>query len=234
MIDFQLQELNFTLFIEQLDSAMFNLNALQRVGVIKPSWQLAEEPVYQNNAMKLVFSNKVCIVAQSDRLIFVETVGNKRLQDTHIGQAIINNVRGFSALNYRAVSLSPGGYARFSSPSEARKYLAEGLLASTPWSKFQGQPINAVGLKLAYLYKSGKFYLEINQASLDIAGRAIPAVWFAGSFNYQLRGNNSKQRYLDLNNIVQNWQSDIQNYQSYINNELLAASVIPSLSIFPL
>lgn len=233
-IDFHLQELSFTLFIEQLDPAVFNLNALQRLGVIESSWKLAEEPIYQANGMKLIFSNKVRIIAKSDRLVFAETVGNKRLQDTHVAQAVINCVRGFPELQYRAATLNPGGYAKFSSSSEARKYLAEGLLASTPWSKFHGQPINAVGLKLVYPYKSGKFHLEINQASLDIAGRAIPAVWFAGNFNYQFKGKSSEQKYFDLNNILQNWQFDIQNYQSYINKELLAVSVIPSLSIFPL
>ena len=233
-IEFQLQELNFTLFAEQFNPAMLNLNSLQRVGVIKPSWQLAEEPIYQTSGMKLVFTNKVRILAQPDRLIFAETVGNKRLQDTHSPSAVINYVKGFPEIKYLAVSLNPGGFARFPSATEACKYLTEGLLASTPWRKFQGQPINAAGLKLAYPYKSGNFYLDINQANLDIGGQNIPAVWFAGSFNYQLRGHDSTQRYLHLNNIIQGWKIDLENYQTYINNELLAVSVIPSVSIFPL
>ena len=233
-IDFQLQELNFTLFTEKLDPAMFNLNVLQRIGAIKSSWQLAQEPVYQTDGIKFVFNNKMRIFAQSDRLIFIETVGNKRLQDTQIAQAAINTVRGFPQVKYHTASLSPGGYADFASLAEARKYLSEGLLASTPWGKFQGQGIDAVGLKLGYCYKSGKFYLDISQVNLNLAGREVSAVWFAGKFNYQLLGKNSEDKYRDLNGILRNWQFDIQNYQSYINNKLLAASVIPSLSVFPL
>ena len=234
MIDFQLQELNFTLLTEKFNPAILNLNSLQRVNAIKPDWQLAEEPVYQTDGLKLVFTNKVRIVAQSDRLIFSETVGNKRLQDTYLGETVKNHVRGFSEIKYRAVSLNPSGYAGFSSAAEACKYLSEGLLASTPWGKFQGQPINAVGLKLAYPYKSGNFYLDINQANLDLGGRQMPGVWFAGNFNYQLVGNNNEQKHLHLNKILNGWKSDIKNYRTYINNELLAVSVIPSLSIFPL
>ena len=233
-IEFQLQELNFTLFTEQFNPAMLNLNSLQRVGVINPSWQLAEEPIYQTSGMKLVFTNKVRILAQPDRIVFAETVGNKRLQDTHSAIAVINHVKGFPVINYLAVSINPSGFARFPSAAEASKYLAEGLLASTPWRKFQGEPINAVGLKLAYPYKTGNFYLDINQANLDIGGQDMPAVWFAGNFNYQLSGLDSKQRYLHLNNILQGWNIDLENYQSYINNKLLAVSVIPSVSIFPL
>jgi len=234
MIDLQLQELNFTLFTEKFNPTVLNLNTLQRVGAIKSNWQLAEEPIYQTDGLKLVFTNKVRIIAQADRLIFAETVGNKRLQDTRIAEAVKNLVRGISEIKYLAVSLNPGGYASFSSASEACKYLSEGLLASTPWSRFQGQPINAVGLKLAYPYKSGNFYLDINQANLDIGGRNIAAVWFAGNFNYQLSGGSNEQRYANLQDILNGWQFDIENYQAYINNELLAVSVIPSVSIFPL
>ena len=234
MIDFQLQELNFTLFSEQFDPTILNLNSLQRMGVIKPNWQLAEEPIYQTGGLKLVFTNKVRIIAQTDRLIFAETVGNKRLQDTRIAEAVNNLVRGFPKIKYRAISISPGGYARFDSASEANKYLSEGLLASTSWGRFQGKSINAVGLKLAYPYKSGNFYLDINQANLDIGGRDLPAVWFAGNFNYQLRGSNNERRAANLQKILNGWQSDIENYQTYIDNELLAVSVIPSVSIFPL
>ena len=234
MIDLQLQELNFTLFTEKFNLAILNLNALQRVGAIKPNWQLAEEPIFQNNGIKLVFTNKVRIIAQPDRLIFAETVGNKRLQDTRLAETVINHVQGFPEIKYLALSLNPGGYASFPTSSEASKYLSEGLLASTPWGNFQGQPINAVGLKLAYVYKSGNFYLDINQANLDISGREIPAVWFAGSFNYQLLGNNSEKKLINLNNLLQNWRVDIENYQNYVNNELLAVSVIPSMSVFPL
>jgi len=234
MIDFELQELNFTLFAETFNPTILNLNTLQRVGTIKPNWQLAEEPIYQTSGLKLVFTNKVRIIAQPDRLIFAETVGNKRLQDTHVAAAVKSQIGGFPEIKYRAVSLSPSGYATFESSAAAGKYLSEGLLASTLWSKFQGQSIGAVGLKLAYPYKSGNFYLDINQANLDIAGRDLPAVWFAGNFNYQLVGNNNEQRHANLQTILNNWQLDIENYQTYINNDLLAVSVIPSVSIFPL
>ncbi|MEL6911429.1 MAG: hypothetical protein AAFR62_12345 [Cyanobacteria bacterium J06629_2] len=234
MIDFQLQELNFTLFTEKFNPALLNLNTLQRVGAIKPNWQLAAEPVYQAAGIKLVFTNQVRIIAQPDRLVFAESVGKKRLQDTHLAETVVNYVQGFPEIKYLAVSLNPSGYAPFESAKEACKYLSEGLLASAPWGKFQGQPINGVSLKLAYPYKSGNFHLDINPASLDISGREIPAVWYAGNFNYQLRGADYDQKRLDLTKILENWRLDLENYQNYINNELLAVSVIPSVSIFPL
>lgn len=234
MIDFQLQELNFTLFTEKFNPTILNLNTLQRVGAIEPNWQLAEEPIYQADGLKLVFTNKVRIIAQTDRLVIAETVGNKRLQDTRVAKTAQQLIAGFPEIKYRAVSLNPGGYASFESAAAATKYLSEGLLASTPWGKFQGKSISAVGLKLAYPYKSGNFYLDINQANLDIVGREIPAIWFAGNFNYQLLGHNQEQRYANLQTILNSWRLDIQNYQTYINNELLAVSVIPSVSIFPL
>ena len=234
MINLQLQELNFTLFTEKFNPTILNLNTLQRAGVIQPSWKLAEEPIYQASSMKLVFNNKVRIVAQPDKLIFAETVGRKRLQDIRLPQSVANLVPGFADIRYHAISINPGGYAQFKSASEACKYMSEGLLASTPWQKFQGRAINAVGLKLAYPYKSGNFYLDVNQANLQILGRDISAVWFAGNFSYQLRGNDKNHRHFNLIQIVKDWKLDIKSYQEFIDNELLAVSVIPSVSIFPL
>ena len=234
MINLQLQELNFTLFTEKFNPTILNLNTLQQAGVIQPSWKLAEEPIYQTSGLKLVFNNKVRIVAQPDKIVFAETVGRKRLQDITIPQSVANLVPGFAEIRYRGVSINPGGYAQFKSAAEACKYMSEGLLASTPWQKFQGRAINAVGLKLAYPYKSGSFYLDINQANLQILGKEISAVWFAGNFSYQLKGNDKNRRHFNLIQIVKDWNLEIQNYQDFIDNELLAVSVIPSVSIFPL
>ena len=171
MINFQLQELNFTLFTEKFNPTILNLNSLQRAGVIQAGWKLAEEPIYQSNGMKLVFHNKVRIIAQPDKLIFAETVGKKRLQDTKIAESVTNMIPRFTEIKYLAISINPGGYAPFKSAEEAAKYMSEGLLASHPWQKFQGRKIHAVGLKLAYPYKSGNFYLDINQANLEILSK---------------------------------------------------------------
>lgn len=234
MIDFHLQELNFTLFCEQFDPTILDLNTLQRVGAIKQNWQLAKEPIYKTDEIKLVFTNQVKITAQSNRIIFNETIRHKRLQDTHLAEAVISHVQGFPKLKYLAVSMNPNGYAEFPSSTEALKYISEGLLASTLWGKFQGQSISASGLKLAYPYKSGNFCLDINQVNIETGGREIPAIWFANSFNYHLLGANNEQRYLNLNNLLQDWHTDVTNCQDHINNSLLAISVIPSVSIFPL
>lgn len=234
MISFQLQELNFTLFVQQFKPTVLNLNTLQRAGIIKEDWELAEEPVFQANGTKLVFTNKVRIIAQADKIIFAETVGSKRLQDAKLPDTVTNFIQSFLDIKYQAIFLSPGGYAQFNSASEACKYLSEGLLASTPWQKFNGQEINAVGLKLAYPYKSGNFYLDINQANLEFPNAKINAVWFAGNFSYQLLGNDNSQKYLNLKNIIKDLDSDLKNYQDFVDYKLLAVSVMPSFSIFPL
>ncbi len=234
MIDLQLQELNFTLNTEKFNPTILNLKTLQRAGVIQASWKLVEEPIYQTSGMKLVFDNKVRIIAQPDKIVFAETVGAKRLQDIKISRSVANLVPGFVDIKYRGISINPGGYAQFKSAKESCKYMSEGLLASTPWRKFQGQTIDAVGLKLAYAYKSGNFYLDINQANLQILGKEISAIWFAGNFSYQLKGNNKNERHYNLLNILRDWHLDIKSYQNFIDNELLAISVIPSVSIFPL
>lgn len=233
-MNLQLQELNFTLFVTNFNPAIFNLNTLQYGGVIQSDWKLAEDPIYNENGVKLVFTNQVRILAQPNRILFAETVGGKRLQDIWLPTIVKNSLQTFPHIEYHTISLKPGGYTPFDSDLEACQYLSKGLLASTLWQKFQGQEISAAGLKLAYPYKTGSLYLDINQASVEISGVETPAVWFAGNFNYQLLGQDSTEKKNHLEAILRDWAFDIKNFQSFIDNELLAISIIPSVNLFPL
>lgn len=233
MVNLQLQELNFTLLTKDFNPAIFTLTTLQNNEIIPSDWGLAESPIYSNSGVKYVFNNRVRLIAQPHQIIFAETINNKRLQDIHLPKIVSKCLQTFTQIDCQVFSIKPSGYAPFNSDLETRNYMSQGLLAFNSWQKFQNQEISAVGLKLAYPYKKGNFYLDINQANIEVSGTQIPAVWFAGNFIYQLSEQDitERQSHIDL---VLDWQSDIQNFQYFINNELLAASILPSQSLFPL
>lgn len=234
MTNLQLQELNFTLLTKDFNPAILDLNTLQNKGIIQADWQLAENPIYSNSGIKYVFTNRVRIIAQSNSIIFAETIGRKRIQDIHLPKIVSKHFQAFDQIDYQVCSLKPSGYAPFNSNSESCQYMSSGLLASNSWQKFQEREISAVGLKLAYPYKTGNFYLDINQASVEVSGIETPAVWFAGNFIYQLLDGDSTKKKAKLESIFEDWQTDIKIFQDFINNEFLAVSIMPSLSLFPL
>lgn len=229
----QLQELNFSLFTKSFNPKIFNVDTLYHGGIIQSDWQLAAEPISSDLGVKLVFTNKVRIVAQPNRLTFAETIGNKNLEDILLPFITQRSLQTFSNIEYQAVSLNPSAYARFNSNSQVLQYLSQGLLAADSWRTFQDQAISAVGIKLAYPNKSGNFYLDINQANIQISGATVPAIWFAGNFNYQLEENTDRNNY-NLQNILNNWRSDVRNFQDFINNKLLNSSATSSVSLFTL
>lgn len=233
MVNLQLQELNFTLLTKDFNPAIFTLTTLQNNAIIQSDLELAENPIYSNSGVKYVFNNQIRLIAQPHRIIFAETINNKRLQDIHLPKIVSKCLQTFTQIDCQAFSIKPSGYAPFNSDLEARKYMSQGLLAFNSWQKLQNREISAVGLKLAYPYKTGNFHLDINQANVEVSGRQIPAVWFAGNFIYQLSGQDSTERQSHMN-MVLDWQSDIQNFQDFINNELLAPSILPSPNLFPL
>lgn len=234
MVNLHLQELSFSLFTNSFNPTIYNPRTLLQGGVIQPDWNFAEEPVYSDRGVKLVFTNQVRIVAQSNRITFAETIGQKNIQDILLPQIVQRNLQTFSNLEYRAVSVNPSGYAPFASALETKKYLAQNLLSSAPWQTFQDRAISGVGLKLVYPYKTGNFYLDINQANVEISQSTTAAIWFAGNFYYQLIEGENQQQNHGLLNILQNWQSDVANFQDFINQKLLNIATMPSVSLFPL
>lgn len=218
---FKIQELSITLFAQDLKPGTIHPAILQYLGIIPTQWELIENPVYSDRELKLVFTNQVRLTIQSNRIIFAETVGQKKMQDIQIMPIVTAYLKAFPNIKYQAVSINPSGYVLFNSHEDASKYVVENLIPIQPWRTFGDDPVNAVGLKLAYPYKSGNFYLEINQAQVEIRKQAISAVWFAGNFNYLLEGANNEEKLQHLQILVKQWKTDVNKFSNFINNKFL-------------
>lgn len=229
----KIQELNITLFAKDLKPGTIHPAVLQYLGIIPAQWELTENPVYSERELKLVFTNQVRLLVQPNRIIFAETVGSKKPQDVQISHITAAYLRAFSNINYQAVSIAPSGYVPFNSNREAGAYMSENFLPSRPWKTFADRAVNAVGLKLAYPYKAGNFYLEINQANLDIGDRSIPAIWFAGNFNYQFENKDATERLAYLQTIIRQWQVDVNEFGNFISQKFLGTTKASEVSVFP-
>ena len=231
---FNIQELSITLFAGELEPGTIHPAVLQYLGIIPAQWELVENPIHSDRELKLVFTNQVRLTIQSNRIIFAETVGQKQIQDIQIIQIASAYVKTFSHIKYRGISINPSGYVPFDSHKNASKYIVENLVPSQPWKTFEDDRLSAVSLKLAYPYKSGNFYLEINQAQIEIRRQLLAAVWFAGNFNYVLEGASDREKLQHLQTLVSQWKTDVNKFRSFISNKFLNTFKTPPVSVFPL
>ena len=232
-MNLKLQELSFTIITQDLKPAIINPGVLQYVGIIPAGWELVENPIYNERELKLIFNNQVRLMIQPNRIFLAETIGTKTIQDIQIVEIIDNFLEVFTRVDYQGVSIAPSGYAAFSSDIEAKQYMTQNLLPDRPWQKFDRQSTNAVGLKLSYPHKSGNFYLDINQANIEIGNRNTAAVWFAGNYSYRLIGNNNSEKLEHLKQLVAKWKVDVSKFYRFVEQKFLASLVDPDRSVFP-
>ena len=232
-MNLRLQELSFTLYARDLNPATISPAILRYVEIVPADWALVENPVHSDRELKLVFNNRVRLIVQPNRAFFAETVGDKKLEDIQIPTIVENYLKIFSGVNYQAMSVAPSGFKAFESDSAVSEYLAEKLLTSDPWQKFDDRSLNAIGIKLGYPYKSGNFYLDINQANVEMANVNTPAVWFAGNFNYPLLSNSKQEKILSCHQLLQQWQTDVVKFIDFIDRKFLASVAAPEFSVFP-
>ena len=231
-MNFQLQELSFTLFAKNFNPATIHPAILQYVEIIPSDWKLIEDITYSDRELKLVFENQVRLIIQANRIFFAETIGSKKIAEIQLPLIIERFLKVFPRINYQALSIAPSGYYIFKSDLAATKYLSQNLLTNDPWQQLEGQSINAVGLKLSYPYKSGNFYLDINQASVEVQDVANSAVWFAGNFNYQFSRDGNKEKLANCQLLLQQWEEDLQKFTDFIEQKLLASITSPELNLF--
>ena len=231
-MSFKLQQLSITLFVKDLKPAFISPNALQYTGVIPADWKLSENPVYSDRELKLNFINQVSFGIQPNRIILAEIIDRKSLDDVLMVEVINNYLQIFSKLDYQAISIAASGYCNFQSQLQAAQYMSQQLLGSKPWSQFEQHETDTVSLKLGYPYKSGNFYLNIDRANLKIQNNDIPAVWFAGSFNYPLIDNSNIDKMKNLQQLIQDWQIDVNKLSSFIEQKFLASQTDPEVSVF--
>jgi hypothetical protein len=100
------QEIAIVIAVPVEDPTMLNENFLKQAGIIPIDWQLEREPVYSDRVAQIMFTNGVSIVAQPDRLMFLEIVGDKSSEALHAGEVAQKYLATLKMADYRSVSTS--------------------------------------------------------------------------------------------------------------------------------
>lgn len=246
---FSVQELAIAITAKNLNPTALNPDFLKYSDIVPESWELARPPVYSERLVRLLFKNGVGIVAEPNRLVFVEAIGNKSKEislsttpDTPSGVIEIPElacrcVQKLPNMSYQAVGINPKGYSIFSSEQAAHQYVSTTLLADGDWQSFGTAPMKA-SLQLSYPLEQGQLNLAINEVSLrsSLGGsspspesESLPAILFSGNFNFNIQNDIKTERLNALQHYINNWETHLEAYKSLIENQFLQA--VPAVDI---
>lgn len=222
----QVQELAIAIAVKNHNPAILTLDFLKYSGIIPDEWQIAHSPTITDQGAQIIFQEGVSIVAQPDKIVFLEAIANQELLEIKSPGIACKYIQTLAKLEYRAVAINLRGHAAFEQEGEsARHYLFETLLAPGPWQEFGTAPAQA-SLQFSYKLEQGTFNLAVNDALLQQPeSEPIPVVLFSGNFNYSLTGETQPEKFHHLQQTVQNWQNTLEIYTNFIQTKFLQTTI---------
>lgn len=222
-----IQELAIALVVKGLNPTVLNADFLQQSGLIPPDWKLAQQPIYNNMLAQFVFQNGIQIVAQPNRVMFMEAMGAKAPEEMQVPGLVSQYVNKLPNAAYQAVGINPRGVVQFAHQAEgARKYMLSTLLSQGSWQEFGQAPMEAA-LQLTYSLEKGQLNLGINTGTLQLPeSETVPVVVFSGNFNYELVGDTPQERLGNLKQVIQHWQTDLNIFQELVEGRFLQQDLV--------
>jgi hypothetical protein len=226
----EIQELSLVLTAKNLNPTLLSVDFLKFSGIVPEDWELSNQPVFNPNFAQISFQNGVSVVAQPRTVTFIEMLGNQSSSTARIPEIASKFLEKLPHAEYQALSISPKTIIPFpQSPEAARQYITETLLAPGIWQDFGKAPMQA-GLNCLYQLEDCQLSLNINEARLQLPDqRTIPAILFAGNFNYGTAQEDDQARLALCQKYLQSWQANLETFKELIQQRFLGQS----RSIFP-
>jgi hypothetical protein len=213
-------------------SSILNLDFLKCSGIISKDWNLARQPISTNGFARLDFSNGIAISAESNRVVFIEQITDKKIESLQIPEIARKYTQALPNMEFEAVGINFRGYVPFvGSQDAARSYINKTLLSPGAWQEEGEEPIQA-SLNVAYKFNRAPFNLSINEGTWRQDDEiTIPIVMFTGSFSYEVSGETEAQQISSLHQSLENWQTDLQTYSDIISNKFMAKMPLDTVII---
>lgn len=219
------QELVIVIAAKNLSPTILNLDFLKYSGIVPGDWELARAPIYTERVAQVIFTNGISIVAEPNRVMFLEMIEGKSFTSIEIPGIARKYVETLPNVEYQAMGLNPRGYVTFENQQDAaRKYIGETLLSPGSWNEVGIAPMRAT-VNYAYTLERGNFNLSVSEASVRQPDETMTTiVLFSGNFNYDTAGNTESEKLAFLGQALENCEADLETYIDIVNNKFLVSS----------
>ena len=217
-----LQELGIVVAMQQPNPNLVTAEFLKLSGIISPDWQLAREPLNNDKISRLLFTNGVSIIAEPNRIMFGETIGDKDINTLTVATIATKYLDIFKLAQYSAIGINIRSYSPQPTPLAATEYINRQLLADGTWQNYGIAPMQAA-LNLTYTLEGRQLNLEIAAAGIQfIEPEITPVILFSGNFSYNLATAEVGNSLAAVSQILIDWQHDLSAYCELITDRFLS------------
>lgn len=236
---FILQETGIVLGIPQQDPTFFNLDFLTYTGIIPGDWDLSSQPQRSPQSSRLSFHNDVSLVAEPQQTLFVETLGEKGMDEIQVPQVAIRFVDIMKNINFTSLQINFRGYVAFpDAPKAAHDYFFKAFLAPGPWQNVGTAPVRG-GLNLMYTFENKKLDLTAQEAAIRrLDESSVAALVFTGSFESDIAGLDPQSRLEGVRQGIDAWNGDLKQFidvvSRFFNQSKTQTPSVPTPTTIPL
>jgi hypothetical protein len=229
-----LQELGIVVAMQQPNPSLVTVEFLKLSGIIPSDWQLAREPINNDNLSQLLFTNSVSIVAEPNRIMFGENIGERDINTLDVARIAHKYTEIFKLAKYSAVGINIRSYSPQASIQNATQYINRQLLADGSWQNYGTAPVQAA-LNLVYTLPNRQLNLDIAAAGMQFGQAEItPVILFSGNFSYNLADAELGETVGAVGRVLTDWQLDLSAYCELITDRFLSSvrvAALPSLAL---
>jgi hypothetical protein len=216
-----LQELGIVVAMQQPNPNLVTAEFLKLSGIIPLDWQLAREPINNDNLSQLLFTNGVSIVAEPNRIMFGENIGDKDINTLSIATIATKYLDIFKLAQYSAIGINIRSYSPQANIQTATDYINHQLLGNGSWQNYGIAPVRAA-LNLIYTLTGRQLNLDIAAAGIQFAEQEItPVILFSGNFSYNLATPELLNDCAAAQQVLATWQTDLSAYCELITDRFL-------------
>lgn len=216
------QDLTISIEAKELKPHVLSLDFAKCSGMVPSDFEPARQPIATNNIAQLIFTNGIAITAEPQRIIFAQPIRNVDRESILIPEIARKYTNLLSKMEFEAIRINLRSFVLFEEQDSARRYIMQTLLSPGAWQSVGETPPRA-SIELVYNLERAPFYIKITEAALqETEEKVTPIIIFNGSFSYQVKGESNAEKLAVVHSVINNWQSDLEDYQNIINNKFLA------------
>lgn len=216
-----LQELGIVVAMQQPNPNLVTAEFLKLSGIIPLDWQLAREPLNNDKVSQLLFTNGVSIVAEPNRIMFGENIGDKDISTLTVATIATKYLDIFKLAKYSAIGINIRSYSPQTTIGSATNYINQQLLGNGNWQQYGTAPVQSA-LNLVYTLEGRQLNLDVAAAGIQFAEQEItPVILFSGNFNYNLTASETVNNLAAASQVLAKWQTDLSAYCELITDRFL-------------
>jgi hypothetical protein len=227
MQNLTIQELAIVIAVEKIDPTLLTPEFLNMTQIVPSEWEVLGQPMRSQEGSQITYQQGVSIIAQPQRLSFVELIINKDVESIEVVKIAKSLVKILANLKFAGIGINFRGYLDFAGQeAAAQRFMFSHLLAIGDWQKIGTAPVQA-GINLGFTFPDKKLNLTINEATVQQPDQTgAPIILFSGNFDYELNAAENSADLAKLEQILANWQQDMQLYKDVVEKFKQTDSVI--------